>query len=133
MSVLRGLLIFSGFFFISAAPAAEFSDYSGEELYQRFCASCHGVAAEGDGPVAASLSVEVPDLTGLYRRHGNKFPAQKVREIVDGRSVVVAHGTRYMPVWGYELWVEAGADSEAEMQTRGMLERLVDYLRQRQR
>ena len=75
---------------------------------------------------------EVPDLTRLYRRNGNRFPAERVREIIDGRSVVIAHGTRYMPVWGYEFWAESGADRDAEMSTRRMLERLVNYVRRLQ-
>ena len=33
--------------------AADFSGYSGEDLYKRFCAACHGPRGEGDGSVAA--------------------------------------------------------------------------------
>jgi hypothetical protein len=33
-----------------------------------------------------------------------------------------------MPVWGYEFWVEQGADSEAEFDTAEMVNRLVNYL-----
>lgn len=103
-------------------------DYSGAELFQRYCAPCHGVAARGDGPVAATLSVPVPDLTGLSSRHDGKFPSQYVRDMIDGRSPVVAHGTRRMPVWGYEFWVEEGADIEAEAMARELIDRLVAYL-----
>src|SRR6187551_294226 len=46
-----------------AFDAVTLEDYSGAELFDRFCASCHGSAARGDGPVAASLNVAVPDLT----------------------------------------------------------------------
>lgn len=38
---------------------------SGKELYDRSCASCHGNAGRGDGPVSKSLAVEVPELTRL--------------------------------------------------------------------
>jgi hypothetical protein len=86
------------------------------------------VAAQGDGPVAASLSVRVPDLTRLAERHNGTFPAADVREFIDGRSLVIAHGTRYMPVWGYEFWVEEGADVVAEEEARIMIDRLVAYL-----
>ena len=118
--------------FCTASPVAlaqGFATYSGAELFQRFCAACHGPEAHGDGPVANSLSVLVPDLTRLSQRHGDRFPAAEVREIIDGRSVVIAHGTRFMPVWGYEFWVEEGADAVAEEDTRLMIDRLVDYLR----
>ena len=114
-----------------AAPAGwsqGFATYSGEELFQRFCAACHGAEGRGDGPVAGSLATLVPDLTRLSQRHGNRFPAAEVREIVDGRSIVIAHGTRFMPVWGYEFWVEEGADVVAEEEARIMIDRLVDFL-----
>jgi len=103
-------------------------DYSGEELYQRFCSACHGPAARGDGPVAATLSVNVPDLTRLAERRDNRFPIAEIQETIDGRSLVIAHGTRTMPVWGYEFWVEEGADINAEANARDIIGRLVDYL-----
>lgn len=117
--------------FYAVAPSASaqgFAVASGEELFQRFCSACHGPEGRGDGPVASSLSVLVPDLTRLNQRHGDQFPAAEVREIIDGRSFVIAHGTRVMPVWGYEFWVEEGADVVAEEDARIMIDRLVDYL-----
>ena len=104
------------------------ADYSGQELFERFCSSCHGSEARGDGPVAGSLNVDVPDLTRLALRDGNRFPAFEVREIIDGRALVVAHGPRSMPVWGYEFALEAGGDLEAEREARELIDRLVDYL-----
>jgi mono/diheme cytochrome c family protein len=104
------------------------SDYSGEELFGRYCASCHGPLAHGDGPVAATLRKRVPDLTRISIRSGNQFPAQDIREIIDGRSPVLSHGTRLMPVWGREFWVDEGADIEAERNAREVVERLVEYL-----
>ena len=103
--------------------------YSGEELFERFCSACHGTGAKGDGPVASSLTVPVPDLTSLSQRYENEFPAAWVRETIDGRFQVMAHGPRSMPVWGYEFWIEEGADSLAEDETRTLIERLVSYLR----
>jgi mono/diheme cytochrome c family protein len=116
----------------AASPLAYgqgFATSSGVELFQRFCAACHGPEGRGDGPVASSLAVLVPDLTEISERFGNRFPAAEIREIIDGRSLVIAHGTRYMPVWGYEFWAEEGADIVAEGEARIMINRLVDYLR----
>ena len=130
---MKRLLVGSTVIWLWAAPpmalAQGFATYSGAELFQRFCSACHGPEGHGDGPVATSLAVLVPDLTRLSQRHGDRFPAAEVREIIDGRSVVIAHGTRYMPVWGYEFWVEEGADAVAEEDTRLMIDRLVDSLR----
>jgi len=104
-------------------------DLSGAELYQRFCASCHGESGRGDGPVARTLVAAVPDLTQIRRRYNDIFPSEELRAIVDGRNLVTAHGTRAMPVWGYEFWWEEGADVEAEAAARNMIDRLLTYLR----
>lgn len=112
-----------------AFEAVSLADYTGEELFQRFCAACHGEMAHGDGPVARTLSVIVPDLTLITRRYG-EFPAARIRETIDGRGVMVAaHGTRVMPVWGYEFWVEEGADRTAQQEARETIDKLVEYLR----
>jgi len=113
----------------NAFEAVSLADYSGEEIFSRFCASCHGDMAHGDGPVARSLGVMVPDLTKISRRYGG-FPTQLVRDTIDGRGARVdAHGTRTMPVWGYEFWVEEGGDVTAQQEMRKTIAKLVDYLR----
>jgi mono/diheme cytochrome c family protein len=114
----------------SPVPAQIFggTDYSGAELFSRYCAACHGETGMGDGPVAASLVKVVPDLTRLAERAGGRFPGGLVTEVIDGRSPVIAHGTRRMPVWGIEFWIEEGADIEAETRARRMIASLIDYL-----
>lgn len=87
---------------------------------------CHGRSGFGDGPVASQLKVLVPDLTRIAKRHGGVFPAEDVRRIIDGRSVHMAHGTRTMPVWGYDFRAGAGTDSAASDE---LVRRLVEYLR----
>lgn len=113
-----------------AAPAGagEYSSYSGQELFKRFCSSCHGVSGQGDGPVSDSVSVMVPDLTKLARRNGGEIDQARLREIIDGRAAVATHGSRYMPVWGYEFWVEEGGDVEAEAEVRTIVGKLVAYI-----
>ena len=113
--------------------AQAFEQYSGEETYQRFCASCHGETGRGDGPVGAGLKISVPDLTLLAQRHGNDFPASALRKIIDGREIVIVHGTRYMPVWGYEFWLEEGADEAAQVNVDVIVENLIEYLESIQR
>ena len=116
-----------------AFDAVTLDDYSGEELFDRFCASCHGSEAQGDGPVSRSLNVAVPDLTTIEVRYG-EFPAARIRDVIDGRGIdMQAHGTRTMPVWGYEFWVEDGADVTAEKSVRDAITRLVEHLRSVQR
>ena len=112
-----------------AFDAVTLEDYSGEELFDRFCASCHGAEARGDGPVSRSLNVAVPDLTRISARYG-EFPAGLIRDVIDGRGIDKrAHGTRTMPVWGYEFWVEEGADVNAQRAVRNAISKLVEYVR----
>lgn len=113
-----------------AARAQDFSGYSGEQLYARFCASCHGASGQGDGVVAKSLSVMVPDLTRIARRQGGMFPEEQVRRIIDGRDTRPPHGNRTMPVWGYEFSSHGGG---TEGKTDVMVQRLTDYLRSMQK
>jgi hypothetical protein len=124
-----GLLIgLCGAIGVGVAQTFEPLDLSGEELFMRYCAACHGTDARGTGPVARTMSKAVPDLTLLSRAAGGEFPAMSIREAIDGRSMAIAHGSRQMPVWGYEFWVEEGADIGAESATREMIDRLVEYL-----
>jgi hypothetical protein len=116
-----------------AFEAVTLEDYSGAELFDRFCASCHGGEARGDGPVAASLNVAVPDLTTIASRYG-EFPSMLIRDVIDGRGIDKrAHGTRTMPVWGYEFWVEEGGDVNAQRAVRDAINKLVEHLRSVQR
>ena len=114
---------------VPAAGAADYSVYSGADLYHRFCESCHGKTAAGDGPVSHSLAVAVPDLARIAARHGGKFPENWVYRVIDGREALLSHGPRDMPVWGVELWREQGADVTAGEKTRDATTRLVEYLR----
>jgi mono/diheme cytochrome c family protein len=116
---------------ISFAQAID--EYSGQETFMRYCAACHGESGTGNGPVAPGLPITVPDLTQLKARKGNQFPADVLRKIIDGREIVVVHGTRYMPVWGYEFWVEEGADDAAQERVDIIVDNLIDYIRSIQR
>jgi len=118
---------------VQATDLNPFLDYNGNQLFQRFCASCHGQFGYGDGPVATSIKGLIPDLTQLSKRSGGRFPADRVREIIDGRAVLPAHGTRPMPVWGYELEAQVPEDQPSRAVAQGLIDRLVDYLRSIQR
>ena len=113
---------------IGLAQTFEPLDLSGEELFVRYCAACHGTDAQGTGPVALTMNKRVPDLTRLVASASTEFPAAAIRDAIDGRSMAISHGTRQMPVWGYEFWVEEGADVVAERTAREMINRIVVYL-----
>jgi len=112
------------------AAGQDFTDYSGRELYQRFCASCHGSSGEGDGPVASMLKVAVPDLTRLAARRRDAYPAEQVRRIIDGRDIPAAHGARQMPIWGYEFASVSVSEPDAGTESAAtLIDRLVEFLR----
>ena len=116
-----------------AASAQAFDEFSGHETFQRFCASCHGTGGEGDGPVASGLPLPVPDLTTLKSRYADDYDARLLRKIIEGDEAVIYHGTRFMPVWGYEFWVEEGADEAAEQSVEIIIRNLIDYIESIQR
>jgi len=72
----------------------------GPDLFRAYCASCHGVGAKGNGPVASALKSQVPDLTVLAKNNRGQFPEARVRRAIMGDEVLAAHGSREMPVWG---------------------------------
>ena len=99
----------------------------GKSLYRVYCANCHGDSGKGDGSTAAYLTVTPTDLTKLSRQNGGKFPADRLREIIDGREVVRGHGEREMPLWGltFQDW---NADASQEEVVRQKIDRLLSYL-----
>ena len=83
-----------------ACISAEAAEPDGAGLFVNYCAACHGAVGEGDGPVAASLAVGVPNLRTLALRNGGEFPEGAVSAFIDGRELRAAHGDRQMPIWG---------------------------------
>ena len=81
-------------------PPLVIASLSGRDLFQFYCASCHGPGGKGDGPVAASLKRQPPDLTTIASRHEGRFPTEEIQRFVRGDDVPAAHGDREMPVWG---------------------------------
>jgi len=110
--------------------SADYVALSGEDLYRRFCASCHGIEGRGDGPVAASLRVEVPDLTRVARSTAAR---DRIVRIIDGRHIIGAHGSRLMPVWGEDLTRLEIGNPDAERSAQVIIGRLADYVRGLQR
>jgi len=116
-------------YFALTANAGDLTTYSGEQLFQRFCSGCHGAKAHGDGKIAASLGVAVPDLTLLAKRNHGEFPLERVTQIIDGRITVTKHNKdRTMPVWGEELLRTEQGNIEAEHATANLIHKIVDYL-----
>jgi mono/diheme cytochrome c family protein len=125
---MNRLLILVILICVQPAWSADYVAMPGEQLYRRFCASCHGLEGRGDGPVASTLRVEVPDLTRPVRRSVALEPREQIARIIDGRHIVGAHGTRIMPVWGEDLTRLEIGNPDAERSTEIIITRLADYV-----
>lgn len=99
---------------------------AGVDLFNFYCASCHGIDGKGGGHVAPALKTRPPDLTVLTQQNGGTFPAAKVQELIRGetRASASAHGSRDMPVWGP---IFRGLDSRKEVND-ARIENLVKYI-----
>ena len=126
--VAGGVLMFATNLLAGDQPS-KFEADVGREYFVRYCSSCHGLDGQGNGPVANSLRTQPSDLTRIADRRGGEFPDAEIAAFIDGRTVVPAHGTREMPVWGKRFSKELGGDSIAEEMTRGRLDVLVAYLK----
>lgn len=108
------------------APKGGQQEFSGAALYRTYCASCHGVDATGDGPIAEHLRVRPTDLTQISKRNEGRFPTEQIHKIVDGRQPVRGHGGGDMPVWGDAFKNAIDRTDDAAVQAK--LAALVDYL-----
>lgn len=82
-----------------ASPLAAQDADLGQAIYDRYCATCHGVDAQGNGPMAPSLLLQPPDLTTLAARNNGVLPVRRIVTRVDGRDPLVSHGSP-MPIYG---------------------------------
>jgi mono/diheme cytochrome c family protein len=133
VGVLATLLVTTGLPLLSAAqttspknPDLAIRSMAGRDLFQFYCASCHGVDGKGGGHAARALKVTPPDLTTLIQRNHGTFPADKLEAFIkgEGRLSTPAHGSSDMPVWGP---IFKGLDSRDAVNA-SRIENLVKYI-----
>lgn len=98
---------------------------TGEQMFKQYCATCHGVDARGNGPLAVMLKTVPPDLTTLSRRHAGKFPYEYVANVIEFGPGVSAHGSSDMPTWGP---IFRYFDKRNEKVVKQRIKNLCDYL-----
>ena len=113
---------------VAVATGASAADPPGKAVFEQYCASCHGMAADGNGPVAAELKVAPSDLRKLGKEFGTPLAKPKLLEVIDGRNMVRAHGTATMPVWGDQLVREVPPSTNTEFFKRGTILVIIEYL-----
>jgi mono/diheme cytochrome c family protein len=107
---------------IKREPVRPINDISGAGTFNAYCTVCHGPSGKGDGPAAKALVKPPADLTQISARNSGKFPANAVKMHISGETVVAAHGSRDMPMWGPVLKSTDGNAVELR------LKNLVDYI-----
>jgi cytochrome c len=101
----------------------------GELTFQFYCTTCHGAQGRADTEAAAMFSAT--DLTYLASANGGVFPAERIRNIIDGREELVGHTDVRMPPWArlfaHEL-ATISSDQERERLIGLRIADLVAYL-----
>jgi mono/diheme cytochrome c family protein len=101
---------------------------AGRADYESYCIACHGLLADGNGPIAPYMTPRPTDLRTIAARRGGVFPQAAVQAWIDGRDPIASHGTRDMPVWGKAFRDESELDQLSETRVQGRIVLLVQYL-----
>lgn len=99
----------------------------GRDAYFRYYSACHGDDGRGNGEVAGSMQPKPADLTQLAKKHNGTFPYAEVKEIIDGRKRIPAHGSSKMPVWG-KVFVEEKTYEQPEAHAQSQTQIITSYL-----
>lgn len=96
----------------------------GKIHFDKYCADCHG--EDGRGLRIDTLSEQPADLTRILDSRGvTDFPILQIADVIDGRMMAGAHGTRAMPIWGEVFSKE---EYLTEKQIKGKMAELIAYL-----
>ena len=120
----------------NTALADSKQDFRSDVLYRSACAPCHGVTGAGNGPVASAIRGGVPRLDDLAKRYSHEYPADYVRQTIDGRMDILSHGSSDMPIWGLRFMLYNNAmgltgeqaDESAEAASQMLIDALVEYV-----
>ena len=128
MKIYKALALCLGMGLLCAASGAWGGEAErSDALYLRYCGSCHGLDAQGNGPVAKHLTIKPPDLTRLRKSNKGVFPLQRVMSATDGTRAVRSHGESKMPVWG-EVFEKFERTEKSHGQTEIKVKLIAEYL-----
>jgi mono/diheme cytochrome c family protein len=119
LTVLGSLALQAQVAQIKRIPITPTRASSGQQMFDTYCAVCHGKDAKGDGPAVSALKVPPPDLTQLAKNNGGKFPENHVAATLRSVSTPV-HGSNEMPVWGALLSSVSTSESEVQLRTANL-------------
>jgi mono/diheme cytochrome c family protein len=105
---------------IKKEPIQMTSASSGEEMFNTYCAVCHGKSGKGDGPAASEFKIPPANLTLLAKNNNGTFPEAYVAQVIQtGPRDAKAHGSKDMPVWG-KLFASLGDDATVKLRIRNL-------------
>jgi mono/diheme cytochrome c family protein len=110
---------------VKHVPITNTPSNSGKEMFNSYCAVCHGTDGKGNGPAASAMKATPTDLTLLAQKAGGKYPSAHVSAVIRGQASTPAHGSADMPVWG-PLFSSISQGHEAQVQQR--IANLVKYI-----
>lgn len=102
---------------VKHVPITNTPSNSGKEMFNSYCAACHGKDGKGNGPAASSMKTAPTDLTTLAKNSGGKYPSSHVAAVIRGQATTASHGSQDMPVWG-PLFSSISQGHEAQVQQR---------------
>ena len=110
---------------VKHVPITNTPSNSGKEMFNSYCAVCHGKDGRGNGPAASAMKTSPADLTVLAQNSGGKYPAAHVAAVIRGQAPTRSHGSKDMPVWG-PLFSSISQGHEGQVQQR--ITNLVTYI-----
>lgn len=75
----------------------------GQQHFKIFCVNCHGVNADGKGPLTESMQIAPSDLTALNQTSGDICLAERVLKAIAGVHEVVSGQEQKMPTFSGSL------------------------------
>ncbi len=109
----------------AGTPLSHTSPANGKQMFNNYCASCHGLDGKGNGPVAPTLKMPPTDLTALSKNNHGEFPEKHVISVLQNGTTIPTHGTAEMPIWGPVL---GGMDKPSPQVQKLRVSNLVRYL-----
>jgi mono/diheme cytochrome c family protein len=109
-------------------PVEKTSPTDGRQMFNSYCAPCHGADGRGNGPAAQALKTPPVDLTTLARMNHGKYPDAHVLAVMQFGSRIPAHGSQEMPIWGPILGNMNSANSQDRVLRLGNLSRYIEKI-----
>jgi mono/diheme cytochrome c family protein len=132
MAMAAGLVLAVGYADQSknkvSIPVEKTSPTDGRQMFNSYCAPCHGADGRGNGPAAKALKTPPFDLTTLARMNHGKYPDAHVLAVMQFGSNIPAHGSQEMPIWGPILGRMSNANSQDKDLRLGNLSRYIEKI-----